>query len=54
MSVQAIESQDRSFWQVAGSYGIGAWVALQVVNEVVDSVALPEWISGAAVVLLML
>ena len=47
------EIHRRSLWQVLGIYVAGSWVALQVVNEVVDSVALPEWISGAAVVLLI-
>ena len=48
------EIHRRSLWQVLGIYVAGSWVALQVVNEVVDSVALPEWISGAAVVLLII
>ncbi len=48
------EIHRRSLWQVLGLYVAGSWVALQVVNEVVDSVALPGWVSGAAVVLLIL
>ncbi|MDX1393448.1 MAG: tetratricopeptide repeat protein [Gemmatimonadota bacterium] len=48
------EIHRRSLWQVLGIYVAGSWVALQVVNEVVDSVALPEWVSGAAVVLLVI
>jgi len=47
------EIHRRSLWQVLGIYVAGSWMALQVVNEVVDSVALPDWISGAAVVLLI-
>jgi TolB-like protein/Flp pilus assembly protein TadD len=48
------EVHRRSLWQVLAIYLAGAWVALQVVNEVTRSVGLPDWVSGAAVVLLVI
>ena len=48
------EIHRRSIWQVLGIYLGTSWVALQVVNEIGDAVGLPEWVSPAAIVLLVL
>ncbi len=48
------EIHRRSLWQVLGVYGAGAWVALQIVNEIGDAVGLPEWVSPGALVLLVI
>ena len=48
------EIHRRSLWQVLGIYLAGSYIALQVVNEVSDSVGLPDWVSGASIVLLVL
>ena len=48
------EIHRRSLWQILGIYLAASWIALQVVNEVADSVGLPDWVSGAAIVLLVL
>jgi TolB-like protein len=48
------EIHRRSLWQVLAVYAAAAWIALQVVNEIARSVHLPDWVSGAAVVLLVI
>lgn len=48
------ELHRRSLWQVLGIYAAASWVALQVVDQLQESLELPGWISGAAVVLLIL
>jgi len=48
------EIHRRSLWQVLGIYLAASWVAIQVVNEIGDAVGLPEWVSGGAVVLLVI
>lgn len=48
------EIHRRSLWQVLGIYLAGSWVALQVAREVTESVGLPEWVPGAAIVLLVI
>lgn len=48
------EIHRRSLWQVLGVYLAGAWIALQVVNEIGDAVGLPEWVSPGALVLLVI
>jgi TolB-like protein len=48
------EVHRRSLWQVLGVYLAGAWIALQVVNEIGDAVGLPEWVSPGALVLLVI
>jgi len=48
------EIHRRSLWQVLGVYLAASWVAIQVVNEIGEAVGLPEWVSGGALVLLVI
>jgi tetratricopeptide (TPR) repeat protein len=48
------EMHRRSLWQVLGIYAAGSWVALEVVAQLADSLALPEWVDPLAVVLLVI
>ena len=48
------EAHRRSLWQVVGIYVAGSWVALQVVDLLVDNFALPEWLPPFALVLLVI
>lgn len=47
------EIHRRSVWQVVGIYLLGGWIALQVVETLVDSLGLPEWFPAFAVMLLI-
>jgi len=38
------EMHRRSLWQVLGIYAAGSWVALEVVAQLAESLALPEWV----------
>ncbi len=44
----------RFLWQVLATYVAGAWVALQVVDVLVDNLGLPEWFPAFAIALLAL
>ena len=48
------EVHRRSVWQVVTVYLAASWVALQVVQTVVESAQLPEWLPGMALVLLVI
>jgi TolB-like protein len=48
------EVHGRSLWQVLGVYLAGSWVALQVVETVVETASLPDWLPGMALVLLVI
>jgi tetratricopeptide (TPR) repeat protein len=48
------EMHRRSLWQVLGIYAAGSWVALEVVAQLAESLALPEWVDPLAVVLLVI
>lgn len=48
------EVHRRSLWQVLGLYLAGSWVSLQVVREVTESVGLPEWVPGLAIIILVI
>jgi len=48
------EMHRRSLWQVLGIYAAGSWVALEVVAQLAESLALPEWVDPFAVVLLVI
>jgi len=48
------EAHRRSIWQVLGIYVVGSWVSLQVVDLLVDSFGLPEWLPPFALALLVL
>lgn len=50
----AYEFQHRSLWQIVGIYIGGAWMALQVVDILVDNVGLPAWFPGFAIALLVI
>lgn len=49
-----LELHRRSLWQVLGIYAAGSWVALEVVAQLAESLALPEWVDPFAVVLLVI
>ncbi len=48
------EAHRRSIWQVLGIYVVGSWVSLQVVDLLVDSFGLPEWLPPFALALLVI
>ena len=48
------EMHRRSLWQVLGIYAAGSWVALEVVAQLAESLALPEWVDPFTVVLLVI
>lgn len=48
------EIHRRSLWQVLGIYAAASWVALQVVSQLQESLELPPWVPGAAIVLLVI
>jgi len=48
------EIHDRSVWQVLGIYLAGSWVVLQVVDQLVQSAGLPDWVPSLALVLLLI
>ncbi len=48
------EIHRRSLWQVLGIYLAGSWVALQVVETLVESAGLPDWVQPLALVLLVI
>ena len=47
------EIHRRSLWQVLGIYLFGAWVAFQGIEALADGLAMPEWVPGFAVVLMI-
>lgn len=47
------ELHRRSVWQVLAIYFAGSWIALQVVETLVETLQLPEWSPGVAFVLLV-
>jgi len=48
------EVHRRSLWQVLGIYLMGAWVVLQVIDQLVQSAGLPDWVPSLALVLLLI
>jgi tetratricopeptide (TPR) repeat protein len=48
------EIHRRSLWQVLGIYLAGSWVALQVVEQLAEAAALPDWVRPFSLVLLIL
>jgi len=48
------EIHRRSLWQVLGLYLAGSWVALQVVEQLAEAAALPDWVHPFSLVLLIL
>ncbi|MDX1579872.1 MAG: hypothetical protein R3266_15415, partial [Gemmatimonadota bacterium] len=48
------EIHRRSLWQVLGVYLAGSWVALQVVEQLAEAAALPDWVRPFSLVLLIL
>jgi TolB-like protein/tetratricopeptide (TPR) repeat protein len=47
------EMHRRSLWQVLGIYVVASWVALQVVDVLVDNFRLPDWFPALALGLLV-
>ncbi len=48
------EIHRRSIWQVLGIYGVGAWIAYQVVLGLVEGLGLPGWVPPLAIVLFVI
>ena len=48
------EIHRRSLWQVLGIYLVGAWVAFQGIEALADGLAMPEWVPGFAVVVMLI
>jgi tetratricopeptide (TPR) repeat protein len=48
------EIHRRSLWQVLGLYAAGSWIVLQVVDQLVQSAGLPDWVPSLAIVLLLI
>ena len=48
------EIHRRSLWQVLGVYLAGSWLALQVVEQLVEAAGLPDWVRPFSLVLLIL
>jgi tetratricopeptide (TPR) repeat protein len=48
------EIHRRSLWQVLGLYAAGSWVVLQVVDQLIESAGLPDWVGAFALVLLLI
>ena len=48
------EIHRRSLWQVLGIYLAGAWIALQVVEQLAEAASLPDWVRPFSLVLLIL
>lgn len=48
------EIHRRSLWQVLGIYLAGSWVALEVVDGLTETAALPEWLPSLALALLVI
>ncbi|MDX1393445.1 MAG: tetratricopeptide repeat protein [Gemmatimonadota bacterium] len=48
------EIHRRSLWQVLGIYLAGSWVALQVVEQLAEAAALPDWVRPFSLALLVL
>jgi tetratricopeptide (TPR) repeat protein/TolB-like protein len=48
------EIHRRSLWQVLAIYLAGSWVAFEVVGEITEAAALPDWVPGVALVLLII
>ena len=46
------ERSQRSLWQVLGVYVAGSWVCLQVVDVLIQNVALPSWVFTMTLTLL--
>lgn len=46
-----IDIHRRSLWQVLGIYLVGSYVGYEVINELTQGLALPDWVPGFAVVL---
>ena len=44
----------RSLWQVLGIYLMGSWAVLQVVDQLVQSAGLPDWVPSLALVFLLI
>ena len=53
MSEQVLELRGRSVWQVMASYGIGAWIVLQVADTLSSLIGLPLWFGRALLSLLV-
>ncbi|MDX1394494.1 MAG: tetratricopeptide repeat protein, partial [Gemmatimonadota bacterium] len=48
------ETHRRAVWQVLGTYVAGAWVVLQVIEVLMETIGLPDWVPRFALVLLLI
>lgn len=49
-----VEAHRRSLWQVLGIYLLGAWVSYEVIGTLYQTLALPDWVPGVALVLFLI
>ena len=47
------ETHRRAVWQVMGTYLASAWVALQVIEVLMETIGLPTWVPKGALILLL-
>lgn len=48
-----LEAHRRSLWQVLSIYLLGSWAAYQIIAEITERMALPDWVPGFAIVLIV-
>ena len=46
------EARRRSIWQVAVFYAGGSWVVWEAIQGISGTVGLPDWVPGAALILI--
>jgi eukaryotic-like serine/threonine-protein kinase len=49
-----VEAHRRSLWQVLGIYLVGAWIVYEVIGTLYQTLALPDWVPGVALVLFLI
>lgn len=47
------EAHRRSLWQVLAIYLVGAWIVYQVIGTLWETLGLPDWVPGVAVILFL-
>ena len=49
-----VEAHRRSLWQVLSIYIVTSWIGYQVIAALTDSIGLPDWVPGFAIVLFLI
>ncbi|SVD75561.1 uncharacterized protein METZ01_LOCUS428415, partial [marine metagenome] len=47
------EARRRSIWQVVVFYAGGSWVVWEAIQGISGTVGLPDWVPGAALILIL-